>query len=250
MSKIISVVSGKGGVGKSTISGTVAVILSDMGYRVLVIDADADMRNLDLILGVRDNIVWDISDLRQNKCSFEDVCININDHENLFFIPAPAFPENEKEELGSFIRNLAENRKNDFDFIILDCPSGVGRIFKSVTGRGQYSVVVATPDVTSLRDAEKTAELLRDTGVHDIRLVINRIRPSLIKKGSAPNVDEMIDSISVQLLGLVPEDGNVCKCANAGTLLSDVHKSKARIAISNIANRISGNDVPLFEFWK
>lgn len=249
MSNIFLIASGKGGVGKTTVTANIAACLDKLNRKVLLFDADLRLKNLDIVLGLSDKTVFDIEDLYLQRCSFEKVIINHPLHNNLFFIPGPLKLISESTLLYNFIINLAFSQSKNFDYILIDCPSGIGTALNEMAKKSVKMIVVATPDLPSVRDAEKTTELAYEKGIYDIKLIVNRIRPGLIKKGLAPDIDNIIDNTSVRLLGLVPEDVRVIINANTGVLLSDLKRSRAKTAFENISSRIDGNDVDLYKFW-
>ncbi|MDF2686646.1 MAG: minD, partial [Clostridia bacterium] len=241
--------SGKGGVGKTTVTANIAACLDKLNKKVLLIDADLRLKNLDIILGLSEKTVFDIEDLFLNRCSFEKTLINHPLHNNLFFISGPLKLSSDISLLFNFIINLANLQVKNFDYILIDCPSGIGVALEEMAKNTVKMIVVATPDLPSVRDAEKTAELAYRKKLFDVRLIVNRIRPNLIRRGLAPDIDNIIDSTSIRLLGLIPEDVRVIINANKGILLTDLKKSRAKTAFENIAARIDGNDVELYKFW-
>jgi septum site-determining protein MinD len=249
MGNIILIASGKGGVGKTTVTANIAACLDNLNKKVLLIDADLRLKNLDILLGLSEITVFDIEDLFLKRCPFEKALINHPIHNNLFFISGPLGLSSDINLLYNFIINLALSQEKNFDYILIDCPSGIGSALEVMAQKTVKMAVIATPDLPSIRDAEKTAELAYRKKLSDVRLIVNRIRPSLIKRGLAPDIDSIIDSTSIRLLGLIPEDIRIIINANAGVLLADLKKSRAKRAFENIASRIEGNDVELYKFW-
>ncbi len=248
MGNIIAIASGKGGVGKSTITAGLSAALANMGYKVLAIDADIGLRNLDLLLGLSNLSVFDFSDVLSENCSLEKAIIAHSKISNLFFLTAPQISTSD-EIRPDGLKRICELTKNFYDFIIIDCPAGIGSGFISAAAAAEIALVVATPDLTSIRDADRTAGLLYEKGVSEVRLVINRVRAELMKRGLVANVDDMIDGISLRLIGIVPEDEKVIINSNAGIPIT-ISKSNASTAIKNIARRLTGEDVKIQKFWK
>lgn len=249
MHNIFLIASGKGGVGKTTVTANIAACLDKLNKKVLLIDADLRLKNLDLVLGLQNETIFDIQDIFLERVSVEKVLLTHPIHNNLFFIPGPLKLTSDVGELFSFIINLAISQSRNYDFILIDCPSGIGASLEKMATDIVKMIIIATPDLPSVRDAEKTAELAYAKSVSDIMLIINRVRPNLIKKGLAPNIDTIIDHTSVRLLGLIPEDMRIIIKANEGVLVSDLKKSRAKTAFLNIAARLCGNEVDLYKFW-
>lgn len=249
MGNIILIASGKGGVGKTTVTANIAACLDKLNKKVLLIDADLRLKNLDIVLGLSEKTIFDIEDLFLKRCSFDKVLINHPLHNNLFFISGPLRLSVDIKLLFNFIINLAFTQSKNFDYILIDCPSGIGAALEEMTLKDVKMIIVATPDLQSVRDAEKTAELSYGKKLSDVRLIVNRIRPGLIKRGLAPDIDNIIDSTSIRLLGLIPEDVRIIINANSGILLTDIKRSRAKTAFENITARIDGKDVELYKFW-
>ena len=249
MNKVILVASGKGGVGKTTLSANIAGYLERMGKRVLLIDADLQLRNLDLVLGVQDSALFDIQDLYRGNCAEDKAETAVAGHGDLMFVAAPMRLQEPAEAVYKYIGRYAANRSYVYDFVFIDCPAGISDGVMSLARPGVSVLCVATPDRTSVRDAERLSMELRSNGVKDVRLVINRIDPSLVKKGRAPDMDDIVDGTGVRLIGLVPEDSCVSACANRGRLVCDDSRLKIGRAYRNIALRISGAQAPLYKFW-
>ncbi len=249
MNKVILVASGKGGVGKTTLSANIAACLERMGKRVLLIDADLYLRNLDLVLGVQDSALFDIQDLYRGSCSEDKAETAVPGHADLMFVAAPMRLQEPAEAVYRYIGRYAANRSYVYDFVFIDCPAGIGSGVLSLAWPGASVLCVATPDRTAVRDAERLAMEMRRRGISDARLVINRINPSLVKKGRAPDMDEIVDGTGVRLIGLVPENAAISACANTGRLACDDRRLKMRRAYSNIAQRLTGVQTPLYKFW-
>ena len=249
MGEIFVIASGKGGVGKSTISAHLGIALSKMGSKTLLVDADLHLRNLDIILGMQNDIVYDINDMYLNNCDKSKCIYNHPKYPSLFFIAGPSAIDIDTEQLPVFISEFCVKNKNEYDYIIIDCPSGVDTVFQNLCSPNIKLLLVATPDMCSVRDAEKASILASEWGVGYIRLIINKVRPLLVKKRLSPNIDNIIDDTSVQLLGLIPDDINVIMLSNTSGYLMEEKKSTAKIAVENIAKRMAGATVGLYKFW-
>lgn len=248
MGRIITIVSGKGGVGKSTFSANIAANLALMSKKTLLVDADIIMSNLDIIMGIQDRVLFSASDIVNGRCDRNKAIIK-DVLPNLDFLSGAMSIHDEQTRIVSGICELLKDVKDKYDIILIDCPSGIDLTVKSLAKVSNASIVVTTPDITAIRDAGRIASMIYGEKTSDVRLVVNRVRPKLIEKGLAPDIDEIIDNTEVRLLGLIPEDLKIQIYANKGILTPDVKKSLSRKAFENIAFRIMGNDVPLYKFW-
>lgn len=250
MSRAICVASGKGGTGKTSVASGVACCLAALGKRVVVLDADIGLRNMDIILGVSDSALFDFTDVISGNVSLENALLPHPIVENLYLLSSPLGENVGRDTTVEELSALVVEIKKTCDFCIIDCPAGLDFGFRLAASVSDGAILVATPDTVSLRDAQLTRNALRGRGIKDIRLVVNRVRPSLIKKLAAANIDEAIDKTSTQLLGIVPEDKRVIEAANKGELLFKRFKTPAAKAYRNIARRICGESVALMKISK
>lgn len=248
MGRIITVISGKGGVGKSTFSANAATYLTKMRKNVLLVDADINLSNLDMIMGIQDQVIFNASDVVNGRCDSEKAIIK-NVFEGLDFLSGAISPSDDPTEAVNGICELLKSIKNNYDIILIDCPSGIDATVRALAKISNASVVITTPDITAIRDAGRAAALIYGEKTDDVRLVVNRVRPKLIEKGLAPDIDEIIDNTEVRLLGLIPEDVKIQIYSNKGILTPDIKKSRSAKAFENIAARMTGSDVPLYKFW-
>lgn len=239
MGKVFLIASGKGGVGKTTVCSNVAAALAEK-YKVLVLDADLDLSNLDLAFGMRNRHVYDLQDLYYRNAAFEDVAVSVPDHPNLTAVFAPLYREVSVDLLLRFLKALIEEKRKEYDYIFVDCPAGRGKTLEVLSDPRYRYLIVTTPDRTAISDGERTADYLFSRGCERIRLVVNRVRPSLIKKNHAPDIDDIIDTTAIRLIGLIPEDVSVIRAGNTDTLAYDLPKSRSRTAFGNIALRLTG----------
>ncbi len=246
MGKLIIIASGKGGTGKTTLTSHVGAVLASMGHLTVLVDADAGFRNLDIALGLESSIVYDYSDYINGRCSFDDILIR-SGQQDLYFVAAPQsvpttdFDEEKTAELWSLL-------KNRFEFVIADAPAGMGDGFMFAAKYADEAVIAALAETSSLRDADRVISELEDLGIENIRLVLNRIQPELIEKHILMNVDDCMDVLSVPILGIVPEDGEVTSSMTRGKPLLDSEKSSAGMAFANIAGRLLGQRIYIMEF--
>ncbi len=247
MGRVIMIASGKGGTGKTTAAANIGAALAARGKLVLLADMDMGLRNLDIALGLESKVVYDISDVAEKRCAFDDALLRDGRFENLYFIPATqtrsqaALDDESVEEL----RRLLKNR---FDFCIIDAPAGMDGGFNYAAEFADEVIMVTVPETAALRDADRVISVLEDMGMTEMRLIINRVRADLISKGIMKNVDDCVDILSIPVLGIVPEDPELYISALKGepAVLND--KSAARQAFLNISGRILGEDIPIMDF--
>lgn len=247
MGTVISIVSGKGGVGKTTLCANLAFALALEGRTVIAIDGDMGLRNLDILLGLESKASYDLMDILEGRCPVNKGITAHDSLPNLHFIPAS---EDYTARMDPYaFRRLCRYLGDHYEYVLIDAPAGVGEGFRSAVFCAQRCLIVSTPDLTSVRDASRTATIV--TGMRAIRveLVINKVRKQMIKKGYLQNVDEVMDSVSLPLLGLIPHDEAVVICSNRGEILPGTRSATA-VSFMNIAGRLQGRDIPLAPFWR
>jgi len=243
MGKVIAVASGKGGTGKTTAVAALSSCLAVLGYRTLCIDFDAQLRNLDLALAMTDYAVMDYMDVINGHLDLTAACSESPDIQNLFFLSAPSGYLPDEADTADFQDMFDEIRWN-FDYCFIDAPAGIGPGFRLAHCDVDMSIIVSTSDIASMRDANLTANVLREMGVSNIRLLINRVSPRNLKKIKT-TIDDVIDMIGVQLLGLIPEDKNIFLALHENTPLVLYKKRISVYDFLDAARRITGEDVPL-----
>lgn len=244
MGEVIAVVSGKGGVGKTTVVAHLGAKLAEQGKKVLLIDADMGLRNLDIALGAENRIVYDIADVLENVCSEDEAIIEIEDYPGLFFVPSPQTRTADcitEEDLSGFCRDMAEK----YDFVIVDGPAGIGDGFLKTISGADRAIVVAQGYMASLRDADKTISFLEKKNLSEIAVVINAVRPDFVKQGIMLDMDYILDVLGTKLLGIIPEDIELLKMSGECNIAND---SPAAQAFFNTAKRIMGEEVPIMDF--
>lgn len=249
MSTAICVASGKGGTGKTSVSSGIACCLAALDKRVVALDADIGLRNLDLVLGLADRAVFDFTDVISGRATLEKALTQHPEIPNLYLLAAPLGIKSEDISIAE-MKSLVDELKKMFDFCIIDCPAGLGFGFELAVEVADRAIVVCTPDVASMRDAQLTRTALKGSGIENIRLIINRVRPKLIKNLQAANIDEAIDKTGIRLLGIVPEDARVIASANCGTLVFKYMNTPAARAYRNISRRMLGEQIPLLKLKK
>ena len=240
MNNVYVITSGKGGVGKSTVTAYLGVELCKKGKRVLLIDMDEGLRSLDLMLGVSSHTLFDVSDIIKGNCNVNQAVIPVKSCSNLYLLPAPVSVNSLNSPKG--MRILCEKLSEYFDFILIDSPAGVGKGFINAISGADNSLVVGNADPVSVRDAAYVARLLRENSVKNARLVINKMDVDLVKKGVLHNVDEVIDATTLQLIAVLPHDNELLKPYLSN---NELYASPATEAISRLSRRILNENVPL-----
>lgn len=240
--RIVLVTSGKGGSGKSTFSVNCASALAKRGRKVLLIDADTGLRSLDLMLGISDRVNYDLGDVLAGRCETGKAII-VTDSHDLHLMPAPASLSEDMKN-SEIISKLYRGLTFYYDYVFVDSSAGINEGVMAPAREADISVVVATDDNVCIRDAGRVSQILREHGAENIRLVLNRVQPKLIRKNVLPNLDEAIDNAAAQLLGIVPEDKHITLAAAHGRSVL-MFRSQAAKAFLNIAARLDGEDIPL-----
>ena len=244
---IITITSGKGGVGKTTTTANLSMALAMLNMRVVMIDADIGLRNLDIVTGLESRVVYDIIDVAEGRCDLRQALVRDYRVENLYLLPASQ--RREKDDVSAeAMLNIAYTLKQMSDFVIVDSPAGIEHGFRNAVIASDLVYVVTTPDVSAVRDADKVIYLLeRD---HQLRpaLILNRYNPTLVRRRDMMSIDHVLDILNIDLLGVVPEDSEIVASTNQqAPIVLDMTKTTG-MAYRNIAQRILGNDVPLMRF--
>ena len=240
MGRAIVITSGKGGVGKTTTTANLGTALARLGKTVVLVDADIGLRNLDVVLGLENRIVYHVVDVIQGKCTAQKALIKDRRLDSLFLLPASQTDDKESVTPAQ-MRELIGTLKAMHDYVIIDCPAGIEQGFRNAIAGADEAIVVATPEVASIRDADRVVGLLaaQDTPA---RLVVNRISPEMVKKGDMLSKDDVIEILSLELLGAVPLDGDIVISTNKGTPATLESRSAAAKAFDKIARRIDGGE--------
>ncbi|HPF43203.1 MAG TPA: septum site-determining protein MinD [Syntrophomonadaceae bacterium] len=244
-SKVLVITSGKGGVGKTTTTANLGTALAMLDKSVVMVDTDIGLRNLDVVLGLENRIVFDIVDVVNGSCKLRQALIKDKRIESLFLLPA-AQTKDKNAVTPHQMKNLTNELRKEFDFILVDCPAGIEQGFRNAIAGADSAIVVATPEISSVRDANRIIGLLEAAGLYDTRLIVNRLRSRMVKNGDMLDVDDIIDILSINLLGVVPEDESIVISTNRGEPAVMETSSKAGAAYKKIARRLNGEEVPLF----
>lgn len=248
MSEAIVITSGKGGVGKTTTVANIGTGLAMLGRKVVVVDTDIGLRNLDVVLGLENRIVYNLVDVIGGNCRLRQALIKDKRHPNLFLLPSAQTKDKSAVSPEQMIK-LTDDLREEFDYILLDCPAGIEQGFKNAIAGADRAFVVTTPEVSAIRDADRIVGLLEANEMSRIDLIINRIRMDMVKRGDMLKVEDVNDILSLPLIGVVPDDEQIVVSTNQGEPLVG-GASPAGQAYLNICKRILGEDVPFLDLDK
>lgn len=251
--QVIVVTSGKGGVGKTTTVANVASSLARLGHKVVVMDLDIGLKKLDLILGLENRVIYDLIQVIEGECTLKQALVKDKRFPDLHMLPA-AQTRNKDDIRPEQVKELCAQLKPDFDYIFIDCPAGIEQGFRNAIAAADRAIVVTNPEVSAVRDADRIIGMLESANFKDIKLVVNRIRNDMVKSGDMLSIEDLMEHLCIDLLGVVPEDKNVIVSTNKGEPIILNDYSQAATAFNNIAHRIRGEEVefPTFEdmsFW-
>lgn len=245
-SNVIVVTSGKGGVGKTTTSANVGTGLAKQGKKVCLIDTDIGLRNLDVVMGLENRIVYNLVDVVEGNCRVKQALIRDKRHPGLYLMPSAQTRDKSSVSPGQMVK-VIDHLKEQFDYIILDCPAGIEQGFQNAIAGAQRALVVTTPEVSAIRDADRIIGLLEANGFTQMDLIINRMRIDMVKRGDMMSVSDVVDILGIPLIGVVPDDENVVVATNQGEPLVG-NSSPAGQAYANVVERILGKEVPFASF--
>ncbi|HZK37501.1 MAG TPA: septum site-determining protein MinD [Clostridia bacterium] len=243
MGEVIVITSGKGGVGKTTATANIGTGLAELGYKVVVVDADIGLRNLDVIMGLENRIVYDIVDIVKNVCRLKQGLIKDKRYSELYLLPAAQTKDKSAVTIEQ-MQKLTLELKESFDYVLIDCPAGIEQGFKNAIAGADRAIVVTTPEISAVRDADRIIGLLEASEIRDPILIINRIRIDMVRRGDMMDIDDMIDILAIDLLGVVPDDEAIVISANKGEPVVANQTALSGQAFKNITRRIIGENVP------
>jgi len=246
MSEVIVITSGKGGVGKTTTSANISTGLALAGKRVAMVDADIGLRNLDVVMGLENRIVYDLVDVVEGNCRLKQALIKDKRYPNLFLLPA-AQTRDKNAVSPEQMSKLCESLKEEFDYIIIDCPAGIEQGFLNAIAGADRGIVVTTPEVSAVRDADRIIGLLEANELNNPMLILNRIRVDMVKRGDMMALEDVTEILAIDVLGIVPDDESIVVSSNRGEPAVSDKNSHAGQAFRNITQRIMGEDVPLMD---
>ncbi|NLJ77737.1 MAG: septum site-determining protein MinD [Tissierellia bacterium] len=242
----IVVTSGKGGVGKTTTAANIGTGLAILGNRVVVVDTDIGLRNLDVVMGLENRIVYDIVDIVEGACRLRQGLIRDKRYEGLFLLPAAQTKDKtalNPEQMFKLINQL----KEEFDYVVVDSPAGIEQGFQNSIAGADEAYIVTTPEISAVRDADRVIGLLESKGLDNPKLIVNRIRQDMVERGDMMNVDDIVDILAVDLIGVIPDDEAVVISTNKGEPVITEEEPLSAKAFKNICNRIVGEDVELLD---
>ncbi len=242
----IVITSGKGGVGKTTTTANLGAALAKRGARVILVDADIGLRNLDLVLGLEKRIVFDVVEVAEGRCQLRQALIKDKRFESLSILPAAQTRDKDainEEQFAAIVAQAAEQA----DFVLIDCPAGIEAGFRNAIAGAKEAIVVTTPEVSAIRDADRVVGKLNEKQL-PIRLIVNRLRPAMVKAGDMLSVDDVCEILAVELLGIVPDDEEIIDTTNRGEPIVLDETAKLRVIYDKIARRMEGELVPFTNF--
>ncbi|PMC37170.1 septum site-determining protein MinD [Bacillus sp. UMB0899] len=245
MGEAIVITSGKGGVGKTTTSANIGTALAILGKRVCLVDTDIGLRNLDVVMGLENRIIYDLVDVVEGRCKIHQALVKDKRFEDLLYLLPAAQTSDKTAVKPEQMKKLVNELKQDYDYIVIDCPAGIEQGYKNAVAGADKAIVVTTPEISAVRDADRIIGLLEQENIEPPKLVINRIRNHLVKNGDMLDVDEIVTHLSIDLIGIVADDDDVIKASNNGEPIAMDPNNRAAIAYRNIARRILGESVPL-----
>jgi septum site-determining protein MinD len=246
--RVITITSGKGGVGKTTATANIGVSLASTGASVVLVDMDIGLRNLDILMGLENRVVYNLVDVVEERCKLRQALVKDKKMPNLCLLPAAQTRDktavNEEQ-----MKKLCDEMKELFDYVILDSPAGIESGFQNAVAGSEEAIIITTPEMSAVRDADRIIGLLeaRKDQITQYRLVLNRLRPSMVKTNDMMSVDDVLEILSVKLLGVVPEDEDIIVSTNKGEPIAGTENNRAGQAYRNIARRLRGEDVPLMD---
>lgn len=247
MSEVIVVTSGKGGVGKTTVTANLGAGLAKIGFKVVLVDTDIGLRNLDVVMGLENRVVYNLVDVVEGNCRLKQALIKDRTYPNLSLLATAQMCDKSAVSPEQMIK-LAEQLKSQFDYVILDCPAGIEQGFRNAIAAADRALVVTTPEVSSIRDADRIIGLLEanEKEIQPIELIINRLRIDMIERGDMMSVEDVVEILGATLIGYIPDDEQVVISTNNGETLIE-KDSLASNAFRNISSRVAGNEVPFLD---
>jgi septum site-determining protein MinD len=247
MTRIIVTTSGKGGVGKTTVTSNLGAALAKLNRKVALIDADFGLRNLDLLLGLEERVVYTAIDVLAGECRLAQALVKDKRLKGLVLLPA-AQNRNKEAVQPEQMKKIASALAKGYDYIIIDCPAGIELGFRNAISPAKEALIVTTPEVAAVRDADRVIGLLEAEGVNKIGLIVNRVRPNMVQNNKMMSVEDVLELLGVPLIGVVPDDERVIVATNRGEpLVLGEEESLPAMAFTNIARRLEGEKVPFLD---
>lgn len=238
MGEVIVITSGKGGVGKTTLTANLGIALSQMGKSVIAIDTDIGLRNLDVVMRLENQIVYNLVDVLEGNCRLKQAVIKDRRYNNLFLLPSAQSKDKDSVTPEQMI-GLTDCLKEEFDYVLIDCPAGIEQGFRNAIAGATKAIVVTTPEVSAIRDADRIIGLLERDGISNIYLLVNKLRPELIKKGDMMSAEDVNEILGIDIIGCVNDDVNIVIATNRGEAIVNTNTQSGR-AIKEIAEKLNG----------
>lgn len=248
MGEVIVITSGKGGVGKTTTTANIGIGLSGLGKKVMVIDTDLGLRNLDVVMGLENRIIYNIVDVIEGSCRLKQALIKDSRFPELYLLPS-AQTRDKSSVSPEQMKKLIDDIRDEFDFILLDCPAGIEQGFQNAIAGADRGIVVTTPEVSAIRDADRIIGLLEASGIRQNDLIINRLRIDMVRRGDMMSVDDVTEILAVNPLGVIPDDEQVVIATNQGEPVVG-EDSLAGKAYTDICRRLLGEEIPVDDYSK
>jgi septum site-determining protein MinD len=243
MARVITLTSGKGGVGKTTSTANLGTALAMQGAKVAVIDADIGLRNLDVVMGLENRIVYDLVDVIEGRCRLRQALIKDKKYADLFLLPAAQTRDKDAVSTDDMIA-LTNQMRDEFDYVLVDSPAGIEGGFRNAIAGADEVIIVTTPEVSAVRDADRIVGLVEAAEKGSPRLIVNRIKPRMVSRGEMMSVEDVLQILAIQLVGVVPDDEQIVTATNRGEVAVLDRASRAGRAFQDIARRIGGEEVP------
>lgn len=247
MGEVIVITSGKGGVGKTTTTANLGCGLANLGKKVALVDADIGLRNLDVVMGLENRIVYDLVDVVEGKCRLKQALIKDKRYTGLYLLPAAQTRDKDAVSPEQMQKLCDSLKEDEFDYILIDCPAGIEQGFKNAIAGADRALVVTTPEVSAVRDADRIIGLLEANELTNPSLILNRVRHDMVDRGDMMSMDDVTEILAVDIIGVVPDDESIVVQTNKGEPAVTVENSRAGQAYRNITRRILGEDVPIMQ---
>ncbi|MGN1085124.1 MAG: septum site-determining protein MinD [Lachnospiraceae bacterium] len=245
MGEVIVVTSGKGGVGKTTTTANVGTGLAKLEKKVVLIDTDIGLRNLDVVMGLENRIVYNLVDVIEGTCKINQAFIKVKGYNNFYLLPS-AQTRDKTAVTPEQMKKLTDQLKEEFDYVIIDCPAGIEQGFHNAIAGADRALVVTTPEVSAVRDADRIIGLLEANEIKQIHLIVNRLRMDMVKRGDMMSSEDVVEILAIPLIGVVPDDENIVISTNQGAPLVG-NNTLAGKAYMNICKRVDGEEVPFLD---
>ncbi|MBB1523300.1 MAG: septum site-determining protein MinD [Clostridiales bacterium] len=244
MGEVIVITSGKGGVGKTTTTANLGAALALAGKRVALVDTDIGLRNLDVVMGLENRIVYDLVDVVEQKCKLRQALIKDKRFPELYLLPA-AQTRDKSAVTEEQMVELTSKLKQEFDYVLIDCPAGIEQGFKNAVVGANRAIVVTTAEISAIRDADRIIALVEVAGIKNPELIVNRLRPEMVRKGEMMDVEDIVDLLAIDLIGVVPDDEYIIMHTNKGEPVISNKKAPAGKAYIEISRRVLGENVEI-----